>query len=61
MPRQKTGTINIRVDSALKEAAERSAKDDHRTITGLIEKLLSEHLKAQGYLPSSGKPAGKRK
>jgi hypothetical protein len=61
MPRQKTETIHIRVDSFFKKAAEQAAKDGHRTITGLIEMLLSEHLEANGYLPKRSKPAGKRK
>jgi len=61
MAREKTAAINIRVDTSLKDAAERAAKDDHRTLTSLIEKLLSDHLRAGGYLPIDGKPPGKRK
>jgi hypothetical protein len=60
MPRQKTAMINIRVDEALKEAAEHAAKEDHRTLTSLIEKLLTDHLKLIGRA-AGGKPAGKRK
>jgi hypothetical protein len=60
MPRQKTAMINIRVDESLKEASEQAAKDDHRTLTSLIEKLLTDHLKQIGRVPG-GKPAGKRK
>jgi hypothetical protein len=60
MPRQKNAMINIRVDESLKEAAEHAAKEDHRTLTSLIEKLLTDHLKQVGHVPG-GKPAGKRK
>jgi hypothetical protein len=61
MPRQKTETIHIRVDSSFKKAAEQAAKDGHRTITGLIEMLVSEHLEANGYLPKRKRPAGRMK
>jgi hypothetical protein len=46
--RKKTATLNLRIDPALKEAAEKAAADDHRSLTSLMEKLLIEHLKAKG-------------
>lgn len=55
MTRIKSATLNIRIDPALKAAAEKFATDDHRSITSLIEKLLTDHLRANGYL----KPAKK--
>jgi len=48
--RKKTATLNLRIDPSLKEAAEKAAADDHRSLTSLMEKLLIEHLKAKGYL-----------
>ena len=48
--RRKTATLNLRIDPNLKEAAERAAFNDQRSITSLIEKLLTEHLKTIGYL-----------
>ncbi|POR40421.1 hypothetical protein CRT23_24150 [Methylobacterium sp. V23] len=48
--RKKTATLNLRIDPELKEAAERAAADDQRSLTSLVEKLLSDHLKAHGYL-----------
>ena len=60
MAREKTAMINIRVDESLKKASEQAAKEDHRTLTSLIETLLTNHLRQLGRLPS-GKPAGKRK
>jgi len=48
--RKKTATLNLRIDPTLKEAAEKAAADDHRSLTSLMEKLLIEHLKAKGYL-----------
>ena len=49
--RKKTAQVNLRIDPALKEAAEAAAKEDQRSLTSLVEKLLTEHLKAKGHLP----------
>jgi hypothetical protein len=49
--RRKTAQVNLRIDPSLKEAAEKAAADDQRSLTSLVEKLLTEHLKAKGYLP----------
>jgi hypothetical protein len=49
--RIKTAQVNLRMNPALKEAAEKAAADDQRSLTSLIEKLLTEHLKRKGYLP----------
>lgn len=42
--RRKTAQVNLRLDPELKAAAERAAAADHRSLTSLIEKLLSDHL-----------------
>jgi predicted HicB family RNase H-like nuclease len=55
----KTATINVRISPELKEAAERAAAKDRRSLTSLIEKLLDDHLRAMGE--PIGKPASKRK
>jgi hypothetical protein len=54
--RQKTATLNLRLDPEIKAALEQAAKDDRRTITSLIEILLIPHLRAKGYLPAETKP-----
>ncbi|WP_273072816.1 hypothetical protein [Thioclava marina] len=36
---------------SLKEAADRAAQDDQRSLTSLVEKLLNDYLKEKGYLP----------
>jgi hypothetical protein len=43
--RLKTAQINLRIDPSLKEAAERAAADDNRSLTSLVEKLLKDHLR----------------
>jgi len=48
--RLKTAQVNLRVDPQLKAAADKAAADDHRSLTSLIEKLLSDYLKRRGYL-----------
>ena len=57
--RQKAAFLNLRLDPALKAALAKAAADDHRTITGLLEKLITEHLRSIGALPS--KATSKRK
>lgn len=49
--RNKTAQINLRIEPALKEAAERAAVDDQRSLTSLVEMLLTKHLRDKGYLP----------
>jgi hypothetical protein len=49
--RIKTAQVNLRIKPELKAAAEKAATDDHRSLTSLIEKLLSDYLKKRGYLP----------
>jgi hypothetical protein len=48
--RLKTAQVNLRIDPALKAAADKAAADDHRSLTSLVEKLLSDYLKKKGYL-----------
>jgi hypothetical protein len=48
--RIKTAQVNLRIKPELKTAAEKAAGDDHRSLTSLIEKLLSDHLRKHGYL-----------
>jgi hypothetical protein len=51
MARKKSTTLNLRIEPALKEAAEKAAADDRRSLTTLVEKVLAEHLVKRGYLP----------
>jgi hypothetical protein len=53
--------VNVRLSAELKRIAEEAAEADSRSMSSLIEKLLVDHLRATGYLPSTGNPAGKRK
>jgi hypothetical protein len=46
----RTATVQLRMRPSLKEAAEKAAEDDSRSLTSLIEKLLTDHLRKKGYL-----------
>ena len=48
--RIKTAQVNLRIEPALKAAAEKAAAADHRSLTSLVEKLLADYLKKKGYL-----------
>ena len=43
--RLKIAQVNLRLSPQLKAAAEKAASSDHRSLTGLIEKLLSDYCK----------------
>ncbi|MEA2878130.1 MAG: hypothetical protein QOF14_3326 [Hyphomicrobiales bacterium] len=51
--RLKTAQVNLRIMPALKEAAEKAAADDQRSLTSLVEKLLTDYLRKKGYLPKT--------
>ena len=51
----KTPSLGIRVQPETKVALERAAKDDLRSVSSLIEKILVEWLRAKGYLAKGGK------
>jgi hypothetical protein len=47
----RTASIGIRVEPSLKEALERAAQQDRRTVASLLEKIAVEWLEANGHLP----------
>jgi hypothetical protein len=46
----KTADLNIRISPKLKEAARKAAVLDQRTLSSLIERLLTEHCQRVGTL-----------
>jgi hypothetical protein len=63
--RRKTAALNLYISPDLKAAAEKTAKADHRSLTSLIEKLLTDAAVAAGFLEKPGampvqKPGAKR-
>jgi hypothetical protein len=42
--------VSVRLPPDVKAAAERAAKDDTRSLSSFIEKTITDHLRAKGYL-----------
>jgi hypothetical protein len=47
MGRIKSKTLNLRIDPALKGAAEQAAAEERRSLTSYIEKLIDDDLRAR--------------
>ena len=50
----RTNPLGVRVRPEIKEALEKAAADDDRSVSSLVERALLEWLTARGYMP---KPA----
>jgi predicted HicB family RNase H-like nuclease len=50
MIQRRSAQFNMRIDPELKKAAERAAADDRRSLSSLVEKLLTDHCREGGYL-----------
>ena len=55
MAQRKTTQFTMRMDPEVKEAAERGAADDRRSLSSLIEILLIQYCKARGLLTEDGR------
>jgi|TARA_B100000768_G_C11225581_1_gene352613 hypothetical protein len=49
MVKKKTATLNLRVDPIIKEAIRDASERQHRSIANMIEILIREHCKAEGF------------
>lgn len=47
----KPPSLGVRVQPETKDALERAAADDDRTVSSLVERILKEWLREKGYLP----------
>ena len=52
-PKIKTATVTLRVDPAIKAAAEKAAAHDRRSLTNLVEVLLVAHCESLNLYPPS--------
>ena len=59
--RKKPVQVNLRMSADLKEAAEQAAAADHRSLTSLVEKVLTDYCRSMGYLPPEAPPVRKGK
>ena len=53
MVQRRSTQFNMRIDPALKAAAEKAAIDDRHSLSGLVEKLLTDYCREHGYLDES--------
>jgi hypothetical protein len=60
MVQRKTAQFSMRIDPELKEAAEKAAADDRRSLSSLIEKLLTDYCRDQGLLRPERRPRKSR-
>jgi hypothetical protein len=44
---------SFRLAPEIKAAAEKAARDDHRSLSSLLEKVLADYLRQRGYLPKA--------
>ena len=49
MVNKKTATLNLRVDPIIKEAIKDAAARQHRSIANMVEMLIREHCKDEGF------------
>jgi len=49
----KTHPLGFRIERHLKEALVKAAKDDHRSVSSLVEILIENWLKERGYISDS--------
>lgn len=47
----RTAALGLRIEPIVKEALEKAAKDDRRTVAAYVEKLVVEDLEGKGFLP----------
>lgn len=51
----------MRLAPEIKAAIEHAAKDDDRSVSGLVERILKEWLTRRGYLPPAPSGRARRK
>ncbi len=49
MAKIKTATLNLRVDPIIKEAIKGAAARQHRSIANMVEILIRDYCKAEGF------------
>jgi hypothetical protein len=55
MAQRKTTTFTLRMDPEVKQASEKGAADDRRSLSSLIEILLIDYCKKRGLLTEEGR------
>jgi hypothetical protein len=61
MAQRKTTNFFMRMDPEVKEAAEKAAAEDRRSLASLIEVLLTDYCKERGHLTKEGRLPGRKR
>jgi hypothetical protein len=56
--RSRISPISVRLEPGWKRIVEQAAKEDRRSASGWIEKIVIDHLKAQGFKPEDDQGEG---
>ena len=61
MAASKTATLTLRIEPEIKEALQRAAELEHRSIANMVEVLIREHCRVKGIAAATtnNKRAGK--
>lgn len=60
MARKKTDKLSLRIDPSIKEALQKAAEAEHRSVANLLEVLVLKHCEAQN-IPVKKDPQGQEK
>jgi hypothetical protein len=55
----KTPSLGIRLQPEIKEALQRAAEDDVRSVSSMAEKILTDWLREKGYIGGAGKKSAR--
>jgi hypothetical protein len=61
MIQRRSTQFNMRMDPVLKDAAEKAAADDRRSLSSLVEKLLTDYCRERGFLDAEGRQPNRGK
>ena len=53
-PERRTAPLGLRLLPSLKAALDKAAKEERRPVASYVEIILTDHLRAKGYLPATG-------
>lgn len=59
MAASKTATLTLRIEPEIKQALQRAAEREHRSIANMVEVLVLEHCKAKGI--AAGPPTNNKR
>ncbi|MBL0730626.1 DUF1778 domain-containing protein [Piscinibacter sp. HJYY11] len=51
MAASKTATLTLRIEPEIKQALQRAAEMEHRSIANMVEVLIREHCRVKGIAP----------